>query len=142
MRRVERDAEGYRAALESLYGDVEALDTTGYRWAASDRWRQARLADGEEEHLRVSIRATGQAEVSGSELSWGMSATYDVRWIPEDRAMSEARAMASARDLWLYLLTWSHLGMRATPGRIAIEPTDTERATVTVDFTLSDPWRP
>jgi hypothetical protein len=95
----------YQTLLEAVYTGIEALDTSPFRWDASDRFRQARYLDptrGGSKHLEVWLDL-GACEGSPGLLRHQSAAVITHRYTPEDDSMSQARIHAATRAVsdWL-----------------------------------------
>ena len=124
----------YQAVLDGIMTAIEALDPTDYAWDATDAWHQARTPD-EISHLAVWLHIDGMTELDRSMYRHTLTLTWPCRYVADDDALSQSRALASMSAVIEMLLLFSAESCRLT----SIEEARVDRGdwlTVTVSATL------
>lgn len=137
------DASYYASVLESLYGELADRDVTGYEWAASDGWTQARFVDairGGSSHLETWIDLSGGTRFKRSFVEHDSGLTFWSRYAADDDSIAQARTLAATRDAMEMLARWSHpSGARTLPTESTIAAFTGEWIEVRISFVLQIP---
>ena len=136
-------AAAYQAELDGFYTDLEALDTSGYRWSTSDRFTRARYIDPERgsgaRHLEAWLDLGGASLTPGFLVHSGTLAIVH-RYAPDDDAMSQARIHAATRAVMGWLTTWSGPSKtRSRPASFDIQALSAEWVVTTIEITFHLP---
>ena len=134
-------ASTWAALIEEWYSDVESLDTTAYRWIATDRserWTQARDPDADQQHLGIKLQIAGFPSIQRDRLIYTATATYSCRRREDDDSKSQSIMLATQGDLVSMLYRWSCGDIHTIP-RASSVLTRTGDYLVTITFDLSIP---
>ena len=136
-------SEYYRSLLESLHAQIQAIDTSDFQGATSDRFTQARFlvpTDGGLTHLETWIDLGGIELVERSREVHRARLEFICRFLPDDDSRSQARLHAAARAVRDALIRWSHpSGARSIPTAMEIDGLTPEWVSVRILFTLHVP---
>ena len=127
--------ETYRRLISGIMTDLAALDASDYAWDASDAWQRARTP-GDLAHLRVWPWLVGPIRADRSWYVYTLTLSWPCRYVPDDDALSWARAHASARAVADYLATVSLEGCRVVFRECSQELGDWIACTLRADLYL------
>jgi len=121
---VAGSADFYMHTLDALCDAIEALDTSPYSWASSDRWRRARRLDDPSQtaHLEFMVDLGGWA-TSRPHVAHAARLVVWCRYVADDDLRSQARSVAAIRAVEMLLRQWGAFGARTLP--IAVERGET-----------------
>ncbi len=133
----------YQEMLESMASALEGLNTQGYRWADSDRWRRARTLDATRKgtrHLEFWIDLGKDTSLRGRTglLHERCELTVVCRYSLDDNFRAQGIIRNAGLAAIGALLAWGYpsIGARVVPEGMHIESTDSEWARVAVPFHL------
>jgi hypothetical protein len=125
--------------IDALYDALEALDTTDYRYEASERWSRGLYLDpnaGMPAHLQATIWTGGIEEWGASTVRHAAVLGFVHRLTPDDDAVSQARLCAATRAALDCLQGFDLRPVRVQPSTTTVDILSPEWALVSVNFTI------